>query len=214
MTFKELLTGSLVAGIGTLLSGLAALIAAMMGKSDRGTANRKGERPRKSIAYVAGMALVGASALLLGLTLTGRSTHADNDPPLPLNAQLTKAAWDAYAKGLYEMAITNADKCIDEFGGQAERQQEALTAAKATPPTMGAPSETEKAATMSRGLLNDVATCYYIKGRAAESVGRQQIAKQAYSSAMKLSYGRCWDPGGGFFWSPAEAASDRLKRLP
>jgi hypothetical protein len=70
-----------------------------------------------------------------------------------------------------------------------------------------------------RWAVNDVATAYFVKGRAAEYLLKKQknqkykqIAQEAYQSAMKFTYARCWDPQG-WFWSPAEAAGERLPLL-
>ena len=128
---------------------------------------------------------------------------------LPLNAQLTVAAWDAFNKGEFERAIEIADKCLDEFRLSAEREQAALEKAKVPLPPTGAVPDNVKKAILARGVLNDVGTCLFIKGRSAESLGRRDVARLAYEGAKKLNYARCWDPKG-WFWSPAEAAGDRL----
>jgi len=132
---------------------------------------------------------------------------------LPLNARLTTKAWDALNKGDHERAITFADSCISGFGGSADRQQAQLEKDSVPPPPKGVVSETQKKAIFARGLLNDVATCYFIKGRSAENLKRMEEARQAYMVAMKYTYARCWDPKG-WFWSPSEGASDRLNQLP
>lgn len=139
---------------------------------------------------------------------TARGTQT----PLPLNAELTNAAWEAFNKGNFEEAISSAQKCIAEFKGSADREQKELESAKAPLPQKGSVPEEIKKVIWARGLLNDVATSYYIKGRSAESLGRIEEAKQSYKEATKYTYARCWDPKG-WFWSPSEAAQDRLSIL-
>lgn len=129
----------------------------------------------------------------------------------PLNERLTSAAWQAFNNEKYQVVITNADKCIDEFLGAAKRIQAKLEAEKLRIPT-GTVTEEQKKKILENGLLNDVATCYFIKGRSLEKLGRKEDAKKAYEATKKLSCGRCWDPAD-WFWSPAEAASDRLGLL-
>lgn len=73
-------------------------------------------------------------------------------------------------------------------------------------------SDQDKQKIFANGLLNDVATCYFIKGKAAEKLVRKDDAKRAYEEAKKLTYARAWDPQG-WFWSPSEGASDRLDAL-
>jgi hypothetical protein len=141
---------------------------------------------------------------------SGSQLKAESDQK-PLNERLTAAAWEAFNNEKYERAITNADKCIDEFLGAAGRIQAKLEEDKASIPT-GSVNEEQKKQIFKNGLLNDVATCSFIKGRSLEKLSRKEDAKNAYEATKKLSYGRCWDPGG-WFWSPAEAAADRLRLL-
>jgi hypothetical protein len=136
---------------------------------------------------------------------------AQADQQKPLNEKATADAWAALGDGKYETAITNANLCIDEYRGQATRQQEKLHKEKADLPT-GAVSDEVKKKIMENGLLNDVGTCYIIKGKAEEKLGRIEDAKKTYTAAKKLTYARVWDPQSGF-WSPAEAAGDRLDAL-
>lgn len=134
------------------------------------------------------------------------------EPAKPMNERETAAAWTALDKQDYKGAITHADKCIEEFRPSADRIQGKLKEQKANVPT-GQVSEEEKKKVFANGLLNDVATCLFIKGRAAEQLGDKEKAKTAYEAAVRYTYARAWDEGGGFFWSPAEGASDRLNSL-
>jgi hypothetical protein len=59
--------------------------------------------------------------------------------------------------------------------------------------------------------LNDVGTCWFIRGRSLEKMRRNSEAKTAYGAAAKYTYARCWDPDGQAYWSPAEAAAERLE---
>jgi hypothetical protein len=79
-------------------------------------------------------------------------------------------------------------------------------------------SDAEKNKIFQRGILNDVATAYFIKGRSmeylfrkggAEMTRHKADAERAYRQACEVSHGRTWDPKG-WFWSPCEAARDRL----
>ena len=132
--------------------------------------------------------------------------------------QCLKNAWDAFNKKDYEKAISFADTCIDNFGKAAYRIQKELDSLKVPLPTTGAVSDAEKDQIFKRGLLNDVATACWIKGRSAEYLFRKggpkkeeyrKMAEEAYKEACKYKHGRTWDPKG-WFWSPCEAASDRL----
>ena len=129
----------------------------------------------------------------------------------PLNEQYTKQAWDAYKKGDFDHALKITDQCIAEFQGSADRFEEQLQKTGTSLPS-GTVSVDDKKRIFANGLLNDVATCMYIKGRSAESLGRYDIARATYEVASRYMYARAWDESG-FFWSPAEAAADRLSTL-
>jgi len=164
----------------------------------------------KAYRYVSVTAILGVVLLVLSGSLL--VTRAFSNGSQALNVELTTAAWTAFNKGDFVGAIANAEKCIGEFRGAADRKQAELEKSKAPPPPTGAVSDEEKKAIFARGLLNDVATCFFIKGRSAENLGRKDEARQAYESASKYTYGRCWDTKG-WFWSPAEASMDRLATL-
>lgn len=135
-----------------------------------------------------------------------------NTEVLPLNVRLTNQAWEAFNKSDYEHAISYAEKCINEFLGGAERKQLQLEKENAALPPTGAVSDQEKETIFALGLLNDVATCLFIKGRSEEALGHKEEAIKAYQAASKYTHARCWDPKG-WFWSPSEASSDRLSVL-
>src|ERR1035441_7005147 len=139
------------------------------------------------------------TSLLVAILVALVSIHVwgQTDKPKPLNEKATAAAWDALNASKYEAAITNANQCIDEFRGQATRLQEKLQNAKAELPT-GAVSDDVKKKISENGLLNDVAACYFIQGKAAEKLGRIDDAKKAYTETKKLTYARVWDVQGWF----------------
>ncbi len=133
-------------------------------------------------------------------------------PIAGFNEVLTTQAWEAYNRRDYKTAIESADKCINEFLGRAMRVQEELEAKKVPLPSIGAVSNQEKQVIFARGLLNDVATCLYIKGRSLEAEGQREEAVKVYKATTKYTYARCWDTQG-WFWSPSEGALDRLRML-
>ena len=124
----------------------------------------------------------------------------------------TGKAWDAFNRKDYRTGISHADKCIQRFSKQAQELQTKLAKARARIPN-GPVTEAQKQKVFANGVLNDVATCLFIKGRCAERLRQIPQAKAAYSAARKLTYARCWDPQGPWFWSPSEGALDRLESL-
>jgi tetratricopeptide (TPR) repeat protein len=136
------------------------------------------------------------------------------DPSLaekPSHNWLTSDAWDAFNSDDFPKALELADACVQLHLGGAQAEQARLSARRLQVPS-GAVDAVQKEAVHRNGLLNDVATCAFIKGRSLEKLGNRLEAIRAYEVAARLSYGRCWDPQG-WFWSPAEAAAGRLEVL-
>ena len=137
-----------------------------------------------------------------------------------LNAEegCLKNAWSAFGKNDYKTAITFSDSCIKKFGKIALDQQAKLKKDSVPLPPAGAVdnNEAEKNRIFSRGLINDVATAYWIKGESAEHLYESSkdkkyktMSQESFKGAAELKYGRCWDPKG-WFWSPADAAKKKL----
>ena len=132
----------------------------------------------------------------------------------PTNVRFTTAAWADLEKGNFDAAIKNAKTVIEDFEPDADVDQEKLKKAHAAEPPLGTPtSKKEEQDTLKRGPLNDVATCHWIIGQAYEKKGDLSQAKLEYQAAAKYTYARTWDPEQGLFWSPADKASARLKRM-
>ncbi len=140
--------------------------------------------------------------------------------PLPRNAELITCAWGFWNDAKYVEAIGVAEQCIDEFEGQALRDQRTLSVGEQPAPITGKPgSAAEKDTILAQGVLNDVAACHFVMGQALERLGRVDDARAAYRDVLQFPFARVWDAGGdpgglGFFWSPAQAATDRLAAMP
>ena len=116
----------------------------------------------------------------------------------------TYKAWHALESQKFDDAIAYTSKCIEMYAGEAKKMQAALPELPANEP---------KEETSKRWALNDVGTCYFIKGEALLKKGDKQGAKEAYSTlAKELKFARCWDPKG-WFWGPADAAKKKIVEL-
>ena len=148
---------------------------------------------------------VSASVLLLsGGILVARTLIQ----PLSLNAELTRNAFNAYNRGNYVVAITNAQECVDIFFREALRQEREL---KEAPPIGSVPRE-KRQEILAHGPLNDVASSLYIIASSYERLKLTNSAMEYYKQATNLLCARTWDPKG-WFWSPASASADRLDQL-
>jgi hypothetical protein len=149
---------------------------------------------------------------LLSATLSSVAAP-QNTRRLPPNEQGTLSAWDALTNGHPKTAIASADRVVDDFKDEAEAIQTDLRAKNAPAPPVGAVTdEKEKKVIFDRGVLNDVATCYYIKGQVLEQLKDATGAKQAYEAACRLTYARTWDPQG-WFWDPAKKSCRLANRI-
>lgn len=133
--------------------------------------------------------------------------------PRPVNVIYTAAAWKALKNGQYQMAITNAEYVIGQFAGLAKHQQEQLFRDVTPVPPEGTVLGAGRDTILKRGLINDVGTCYYIKGRSFDYLGQTNDARKAYESATNFPHARCWDPKTSLFWSPSEAAAGNLNQM-
>ena len=130
------------------------------------------------------------------------------------NIELTNAAWAKYESKDYEAAITAAMRCVDRFKKEADRDQVQLEKNNVNQPPTGKVSPEQKKAILEQGVLNDVATCYWIAAHSAQLLEKNDQAREAYLAAAKYTYARTYDKKQNLFWSPAEDAADRIKDLP
>ncbi|MBI4597239.1 MAG: tetratricopeptide repeat protein [Candidatus Omnitrophica bacterium] len=114
---------------------------------------------------------------------------------------LATKAWQALEKGEYAAVEAYTGKCISLYESKAEEQSASLTDF--------APKE--KAFTY--WALNDVATSYFILGKAQLAQGKVEEAKKSFNTVIqKFPFAQCWDPQG-WFWKVASASSDRLTTI-
>lgn len=140
------------------------------------------------------------------LTLLGCASGSSS--PAPASAELDYGdqtsvtlqvkGWEALAAGQYEHAVKYTERCAALYQDQAKEMQNSLTA------------KPKKDDVHDYWALNDVGTCYYIKGEALMKLSRNSDAKAAYQTVIDhYGYSQAWDPKG-WFWSPADAASQKV----
>jgi hypothetical protein len=133
----------------------------------------------------------------------------------------TTEAWDAVDHNNPTQAIGAAEKVIDNYAIDAVQAEEELEKSQERLPPVGSLCGSERKRIFARGVLNDVASAYWIAGQAYEQMGNFAKACEDYRSAGRLRYARTWDPArlvfkswniGGHFWSPATKAAGRAQR--
>jgi hypothetical protein len=200
---------AIIAAIGTLLAGIAAILP-LLQKREMSLITPPWRKRLLRSSFRRVTAAVGLVALSFGAGLIAGPAY--NYWRVPLNVRITAGAWDALNRGDFASAIMIAQDCIDRFGDIAHAQQTALVADKASTTHGRKPEDKDIRTVIKRGPLNEVAACLYIQGIAAERLLKLDEAKQRYHEVTTFTYARVWNRQG-FFWSPSEAAASRLKEI-
>lgn len=112
---------------------------------------------------------------------------------------LTSRAWNALGSEQLDSVFEATTTCQKLYTDEAKRQQAALS--DFLPAEKG----------HDAWALNDVGTCLFIEGQALEKAGRREEAASAYRKLIAdYGFAQCWDEKG-WFWKPAQAATERLK---
>jgi tetratricopeptide (TPR) repeat protein len=110
-------------------------------------------------------------------------------------------AWDALGEGQYEDAVKYTEKCTQLYEKKAREMQASLS------------SKPSSDVVNDYWALNDVGTCYFIRGEALTKLRQYKEALAAYKVVKdELYYSQCWDPKG-WYWSPSDAAYPKVEML-
>jgi hypothetical protein len=112
-------------------------------------------------------------------------------------ATLTQKAWQSLGVNDWASTIAYTTRCIDTYKDQALNQQKALASKH--------PGDNPDS-----WALNDVGTCYFIRGKAYEGLKKIPEAIADYKYLVdNLALSACTDPKG-FVWYPAKPAKDQM----
>ena len=143
------------------------------------------------------LALLG----LASLSLADEHATEDLDYGDYKSVTLQGKAWDALGEGHYADAVKYTEKCAELFEDEARKMQASL----------GAKPSPDK--THDYWALNDVGTCYFIKGEALTKLKKYSEALEAFKVVKDdLYYAQAWDTKG-WFWSPSDAAQPKIQML-
>jgi len=110
-------------------------------------------------------------------------------------------AWSELGKRNFTLVYRLTSECIKNFEAEASRQSALLNG---LPP---------KGKENVYKVMNDVATCYFIRGEAFMREGKIEQAKDTFTEVIKkYPYALAWDPRG-WFWSIKEKSEITLRKL-
>lgn len=111
----------------------------------------------------------------------------------PALKDLVRDAWAASSKSDFEAVNAVFDQCVKFYGEQAAQEHSRLS---------GFPNRSE---IDEYKVMNDVATCYFIKAEALMHQGKGEEATALFEETIrKFKWAQAWDPSRGGFWSIAE----------
>jgi tetratricopeptide (TPR) repeat protein len=114
---------------------------------------------------------------------------------------LATKAWQALDGGDYAAVEAYATKNISLYETKAIEQQASLS------------DFAPKDRAFDYWALNDVATSYFILGKAHLAQGRVKEAREAFNTIIdRFPHAQCWD-SRGWFWKVAQGASDQLATI-
>ena len=138
---------------------------------------------------------------LVPLSFAGAPTEEGLDYGDYKSVTLQVKSWNALGEGKYEDALKYTEKCAELYEERAREMQASLSAK----PSSDVVNE--------YWALNDVGTCYYIKGEALIKLDKKTEAMAAFKIVRdELYYSQAWDPKG-WYWSPSDAAYPKIEML-
>ncbi len=110
-------------------------------------------------------------------------------------------AWEALGAGKYDDAVAFTEKCAELYENEARKMQASLT------------SKPDEDVIHDYWALNDVGTCYFIRGEALVKLNKKDEALAVYKIVVSdFYYSQAWDPKG-WYWRPSEAAALNIEML-
>lgn len=140
--------------------------------------------------------------ILCGFAVSAFAQQKEYDFGDSSSTLLTSKAWEALKEKDYDSVLAYTQRCISFYLEKAKAQQASLS-------DFASPDEA-----FDYWALNDVATCYFIKGSALKQQDRLEEARVMFETIInELNFAQCWDPLKERFWKVSEAANDMFNIL-
>ena len=156
-------------------------------------------------------------AVMLSTSITAEENHINSncystDSEIGDSAAWAAKAIELFSQNKFSESVEVVDLCFDIFSSEAVLMQRELSAKKIKYPPIGRVTRHEKDKIHNNWAVNDVAMALWAKAVSLEEIGKNELAKKAYSQCIFLVHGRAWDPKG-WFWNPAGDCLNRAKKL-
>lgn len=110
-------------------------------------------------------------------------------------------SWEALGDRRFDDVLTYTAKCLELYEEEARKMQASLS------------ERPSSDVVNDYWALNDVGTCYFIRGEALTKLKRNEEALAAFKTLKDdLYYAQAWDPRG-WHWTPADAAYTKIAML-
>lgn len=126
---------------------------------------------------------------------------------------LLTQAWKAYNQKKWDQAHKWTNILISKYEMPADKQHMELKSNSEPPPKLGRVSSTDAQFNHGRGLVNDVATAYFIRGEANLNLNRPEDARADWQKAIGYSYAVTYDVEMDEFWLTKDGAENKLYQL-
>ncbi len=142
----------------------------------------------------------GLTALPLGINFVNAEEEPVQVSEHPMTSkECVHRAWEASGRGDLKVLDDLVKKCFEVYGGKANELQSQLT------------SFPQRGEEDTYQILNDVATCLFIRAEAYMNQGKTEEAVVLFQEIIDdYSWAEGWDPSRGSYWSIAEKSQDSL----
>jgi hypothetical protein len=160
----------------------------------------------------------GILLLLVCATVVSLRFWPGPNPQTLRLGQLLTVAWHYYDQEKWDKVVVYANTAATRFEMLANETRETWNSDKKAPPKIGIVIEgglTESDARQNNmyGLVNDVATAYFLMGKANRKLGRDKEAREAFQKVQEYPAAVTYDAMTREFWRTADGAKNELYQM-